>query len=237
MRSPVAPLQVGWCFVQNNALRGSSMKASPAPTGDTYAALQLAFDRFNRDLFGGALPACLITLQRRRGAYGYFSGDRFRERAGPRTTDEIAMNPNHIGERSAEATLSTLAHEMVHLWQHHFGKPSRTGYHNAEWALKMREIGLIPTSTGLPGGKETGQRVTHMIEAGGASAASCAALVASGVTINWHDPHAKSAAARKKRNTRAKFTCRGCGLNAWAKPQARLACGDCGQRMVSCLEP
>jgi predicted SprT family Zn-dependent metalloprotease len=207
------------------------MKTNSVPTNDTYAALQKAYDHFNRELFGGELPPCLITLQRQRGAYGYFSGDRFQERTGSGTTDEIAMNPNHIGGRSAEATLSTLAHEMAHLWQHHHGKPSRTGYHNAEWARKMREIGLIPTATGAPGGKETGQKVTHMIEGGGAFARSCAALVASGVAVNWHDPHADSEAAKKKRNTRAKFTCPTCGLNAWAKPQAALICGDCDERM------
>ena len=59
-------------------------------------------------------------------------------------TDEIALNPAHFASRPTAGTLSTLAHEMAHLWQHHFGTPSRTGYHNKEWAAKMREIGLIP---------------------------------------------------------------------------------------------
>jgi hypothetical protein len=31
-------------------------------------------------------------------------------------------------------SLSTLVHEMAHLQQNHFGKSSRTGYHNKEWA-------------------------------------------------------------------------------------------------------
>src|SRR5262245_14971271 len=30
--------------------------------------------------------------------------------------------------------LSTLVHEMVHGEQHHYGKPSRGGYHNKQWA-------------------------------------------------------------------------------------------------------
>jgi hypothetical protein len=36
-----------------------------------------------------------------------------------------------------EDSLSTLFHEKAHLWQHHFGNPSRTGYHNKEWAACM----------------------------------------------------------------------------------------------------
>ena len=51
---------------------------SPAnPTAKTYAALNQAFDFFNVSLFGGALPACLVTLQRKNKAYGYFAGGRF----------------------------------------------------------------------------------------------------------------------------------------------------------------
>ena len=37
--------------------------------------------------------------------------------------------------------------------------------------------------------------------------------------------------AKKKNNTRAKFTCPECGLNAWAKPAAPLHCGDCDVAM------
>ncbi len=206
--------------------------ASTSPTPETYDALQKAYDHFNTTLFGGTLPPCLITLQRQRGAYGYFSGDRFRHSGdGKRSADEIAMNPNHIGRRKVEATLSTLAHEMAHVWQHHFGKPGRRGYHNAEWARKMHEIGLLPTDTGQPGGKETGEKVTHMIEAGGVFERSCAILVKQGIALHWHDPHRDEPAAKKKANTRSKFTCPDCGLNAWAKPQASLVCGDCEQPM------
>ena len=49
-----------------------------------------------------------------------------------------------------------------------FGKPSRGGYHNKEWAEKMKEVGLIPSNTGLPGGKQTGQRMTHFFTKNGA---------------------------------------------------------------------
>ena len=55
------------------------------------------------------------------------------------TTDEIALNPATFHDRTAEEILSTLVHEMVHLWQHHFGTPSRASYHNREWAAKMKE--------------------------------------------------------------------------------------------------
>ena len=57
---------------------------------------------------------------------------------------------------------------MTHVWQHAFGKPSARGYHNKEWAAKMKAIGLQPSSTGMVGGKETGQRMMDYIIPGGA---------------------------------------------------------------------
>jgi hypothetical protein len=69
---------------------------------------------------------------------------------------------------------------MAHLWQHHFGKPSRNGYRNREWAAKMREVGLIPSDTGEPGGKETGQKVHHSIDTSGAFHRAAARLLGEG---------------------------------------------------------
>src|SRR3954464_9396682 len=107
-------------------------------------------------------------MQRHKGAYGYFSGERFAKTTNPEEfADEIALNPVHFATRKPIEVLSTLAHEMVHLWQHHTGKPPRKGYHDKEWATKMREIGLIPTDTGEVGGKETGQKMTHVINENG----------------------------------------------------------------------
>ena len=205
------------------------------PTHRTYTSLDAAYDHFNRELFAGQLPPCLITMQRHKGAYGYFSGGRFASVDNPQdVTDEIALNPAHFAGRSATKTLSTLVHEMAHLWQHHFGKPSRTGYHNREWAAKMHEIGLIPSSTGEPGGMETGQKVSHHIEAGGRFEQSCRAYLATGAAILYHDRAGDEETIKtrkKKAASKTKFTCPSCGQNAWAKPEASLICGDCREEM------
>jgi hypothetical protein len=105
------------------------------PTRSTYQGLTEAYDFFNERLFGGRLPRCLITMQRQKGAFGYFAGKRFGSRDGAEVTDEIALNPAHFRSRTTEESLSTLAHEMCHLEQEHFGKPGRTSYHNREWGL------------------------------------------------------------------------------------------------------
>jgi hypothetical protein len=195
--------------------------------------LDAAYDHFNTMLFGSLLPPCLITMQRHKGAYGYFVAQRCAPLDGnaDQTVDEIALNPAHFGERTAEEILSTLVHEMAHLWQHHYGKPSRGRYHNREWATKMHAVGLIPSDTGRPGGKETGQRVSHYIESGGPFARAFARLDASTVLYKDLDGDDDGATRRRKAASKTKYTCPVCELNAWAKPEAHLICGDCGETM------
>jgi predicted SprT family Zn-dependent metalloprotease len=195
------------------------------PTKQTYSEFQKAYDVFNRRLFKGKLPACLITLQRERAAYGYFSGDRFESRNGE-TTDEIALNPVKFKTQPIEEVLSTLVHEMVHLWQHHFGKPGRGRYHNREWAEKMEEVGLCPSHTGKPGGKKTGDHMSDYIVKGGRFDKVTAELLRQGYSVSWMDRFDRQRAGGNRSN-REKYTCRKCGLNAWARPGAKLMCGEC----------
>jgi SprT-like family len=207
------------------------------PTAHTYGDLDRAYDFFNARLFGNALPRCLITMQRHKGAYGYFAPQRFGSRDGSTITDEIALNPMYFAERDAKSILSTLVHEQAHLWQQHFGKPSRNGYHNKEWRTKMKEIGLHPSSTAEPGGKETGQRVSHYLIEGGPFDLAFADLEKQGIgelfADRWAEDEKAAKTRAKKAASKTAFECADCGLKAWAKADARLMCGDCETRMVS----
>jgi predicted SprT family Zn-dependent metalloprotease len=193
------------------------------PTRQTYAALQAAARHFNKTLFGGRLPPCLITFQRRANTFGYFASDRFEHRGGKTTTHELALNPVHFNERSPEATLSTLVHEMVHAKQKAFGKPGRGRYHNAEWAGMMEEIGLMPSSTGAPGGKRTGDRVSHWIVPGGPFDRVCRAFLAKHEGLLWGDRPVKRNGSGGKRS---KYVCPEDKIAAWARPGVQLLCGE-----------
>jgi len=200
------------------------------PTRTTYAELQKAYDFFNRSLFQSKLPPCLITLQRERSTYGYFSGDRWKNNDGE-TTDEIALNPEYFGNRSIEDVLSTVVHEMVHLWQHHFGKPGRRRYHNKQWAEKMEAVGLFPSDTGKVGGSRTGESMTHYIVTDGCYAEAVAKLLKGGFELSWVDRASSGPRRKKKKVFRAKYSCPKCGLNAWAKADVKLVCGICNKKL------
>jgi hypothetical protein len=191
-----------------------------------YQGFQEAYDFFNRALFSDSLPQVLITLQRRARIGGYFSPERFDGRLAGTAVHELALNPDRFVGRSDVEILSTLVHEMVHVWQQTHGTPPRRGYHDREWAAAMKAIGLQPSDTGEPDGRETGQRVSHYILPDGPYAGAYAHLQTTGFCLHWQSkPY--SALGRGKNTSKTKYTCPGCGLNAWAKPAAPLVCGDC----------
>lgn len=155
-------------------------------TGELYPALQSAYDRFNRTLFCDVLPPCLITLHRQQSTLGYFSPERFVRYDG-QITHEIALNPAYFATRTVKDTLSTLVHEFVHLWQWAIGTPSRSGYHNKEWASMCEAIGLMPSATGAPGGAKLGERMDHYIMPGKLFDRAADELIAEGFMLPWVD--------------------------------------------------
>lgn len=158
------------------------------PTLATYIALQDAFDHFNTALFAGKLPQCLITLRSSVRAYGYMHNGRFVSVAGQRV-DELGINPGYFAVQSMEEAMATIVHEMVHHWQNHFGRTSKSSPHNREWAAMMEEVGLMPSHTGLPGGKQTGRTMSDYILPDGAFMRAFASLTASGFNLPWLDSH------------------------------------------------
>lgn len=196
--------------------------AADGLTRRNYERLAAAYAHFNARLFGGELPECLITFQRSRRARGYFWRDALQRRKGTRRVDEIALNPELF--RSDRLVMSTLVHEMVHLWQAHFGHPGRRGYHNREWAAKMRTVGLQSSDTGSPGGKETGEGMTHFVIADGPFAGAWGDLLATGFRLEWEaTPH------QRGERSKVKYTCPYCGLAVWGKPglSKRVGCVRC----------
>jgi hypothetical protein len=118
-----------------------------------------------------------------------------------------------------------MVHEMCHCWQSHCGTPSGRGYHNKEFHLKMMEIGLHTSSTGEPGGKEIGQRMSDYIIDGGVYQRVTATLIDGGFTLTWALP---AEGEKQSGGRRVKYSCPACGLAAWAKADIALACIECG---------
>jgi hypothetical protein len=124
--------------------------------------------------------------------------------------------------------LQTLVHEQHHLWQHTAGKPAPRGYHNKEWAAKMKANGLQPSSTGMVGGKETGQRMLDYVIPGGRFEQSYERLAAAGWQLNLESAHRPGPKGAGPNTNKSKFSCEAdCGQNAWGKPSLDTVCVPC----------
>jgi hypothetical protein len=203
-----------------------------AVTARQFAAYQGMFDHFNRTLFANKLRPVILNFSRHAGALGFFAPSRWATGDGTDVAKvdvrhEISLNPAWLRSRPVIDVASTLAHEMVHLWQQDSGTPSRRGYHNEQWARAMESIGLIPSSTGLPGGDRVGQKMTHYIEEGGRFARAFLKLPKR-CRLPWTcdepDPVAKKKAKEK---IKVKYSCEPCGANVWGKPGLAIACLEC----------
>lgn len=225
----------------------------PTPTEQQFNALNQAYQYFNRELFGGQLPGCILTFSRKRNAHGFMAPGRWRRvDEQEHSTHEIALT--HITlYREPIKVFSTLVHEEVHLWQFEFGSPSRGGYHNQEWAEKMEEVGLMPSDTGEPGGKKTGQHMTHYIIPGGRYEQAFNAMpetfllpftslegdlvksMLAGTAGTSPEPEpgkTTSTPLSPPARNKTKYTCPGCQKNVWGKPDLNLICGDCNERFL-----
>jgi hypothetical protein len=200
-----------------------SRRENPDPTADQFGAYGRAFDYFNRTLFGDRLPRCILNFSRHARAFGFFSPERWG--CGDEHTHEISLNPDVLN-RPLLDSMGTLVHEMVHLWQREFGKPSRRGYHNAEWAGRMEEIGLMPSDTGQPGGKRTGQRVSHYVIDGGPFDAAFQAMP-SECRLPWTSGQPDER-GKPKRTDKVKYECITCEVSVWGKAGLDIVCGNCG---------
>jgi hypothetical protein len=225
---------------------GQHPQSAASPTAETYAGLQAAYDFFNARLFAGALPGCLITLQRKaHRTYGYYAADRYVAEAG-QTTDEIALNPRHFRQNAALQICGTLVHEMTHQWQQHRGRPSRAGYHNKEWAGEMLRIGLRPSHTGKPGGRMLGQRMSHYPIRGGKFLTAANEFLALHPAISWFTTDAVADLPRglsdflygePRAGRRTKYRCPACHVQAWGKPLLLLKCGICEEILIAIGAP
>jgi predicted SprT family Zn-dependent metalloprotease len=204
---------------------------SIGPTGEQYERFQWLHSYFNEALTLKVQPA-MLAFSRKAKALGYFAPARWRREAEEQArVSEIALNPESLA-RDPREIASTIVHEMVHQWQDEGGlKKSRRGYHNAEWAAKMEGIGLMPSSTGHPGGKRTGGRMTHYIIEGGRFAQAFADLPP-GALLPFvsGSPLAKGAPlpSKPKDPSKTAFVCSGgCGAKMWGKPSLSAVCKDC----------
>jgi len=199
------------------------------PTQAQFKAYQQIFDYFNQTLFDNSLPDCMLGFSRRRkSSHQLFTAAGWQQQEQPMA--EVSLNLEKLKEGRPKEVMALLVREMVHLWQEHYGQPSRPGYYNREWADKMEEVGLIPTDSGEAGGKRTGQSLKHYVEEGGRFEQAYE-LMPEEYLLPF-EPGSWPRGARSSGYTeKVKYSCEGCGAKVWGKPGLGIVC-ECGTGFV-----
>ena len=193
------------------------------PTKRAYDGLDAAYEYFNKRLFNGRLPTCLITVRPHRGAYGYFSRERFGSRDGneiPRR--DRAQYQNFPAAQPVRDFIDAGARD---------GAPGAASFRRAI-ARRLPQHGM---------GAARGTRRPHAFEyrRAGRQAHRAAddalrhphgpfaqAFAASEFTVPFYDRAGASDVTRAKR--KVAYTRPSCDDKVWGKPDVQPHCGKCG---------
>jgi predicted SprT family Zn-dependent metalloprotease len=201
-------------------------------TSENYKVFEDAYMFFNEKLFDNKLPECLIVFQQRKSKIlGSFSSKRYYSRNGEEIVSELTLNPDNFINRTDEEILSTLVHEMCHVWQIDVEKEKSTKYHDKSWGITMESLGLIPSNTGKEGGKKTGIQMTQYIDEQGKFIYFAREFLENN-KLKWNRLSSNNNVPKKERKrNKFKFICSECGQIAWGKEDAEIVCGKCMTEM------
>lgn len=178
---------------------------------DQWEGYEAAFQHFNRELFDGNLPVCMLTFDAKGNSTGYFKAATWtKDHNSNHRVHEIALNASLLN-RADDFIFQTLVRCMMFLWQAtHSVLPMQQGYCNDEFTQEMDKIGL-------PCDKPYGRNLRWSVRAGGRYASVRPASVAAFFPL-------QSIEMLPPKSKRVKFTCPKCGYAVMGMPGGRLVC-------------
>lgn len=202
--------------------------------------LERLYRQLNMDFFGGELETPVVTIQSTRGAYGHVTCGRVWK---CKDSEHYELN---IGAgtlcRPIEYTVSTLLHEMVHIYNlvHGIQDCSRNNtYHNKRFKDKAESVGLVvsydkrigwgitmPSDDLILYTAEQGWQDVYMYRDDGP-----AYILRPGGAASSGDSADDNAPVKKPSSTR-KYECPCCGLSVRATRDVRIKCVDCDTPMT-----
>lgn len=157
-----------------------------------YEQLTELFNHFNQELFLGVLgdpvPECIITLHRKTNTTSEMIHENFIDSKDNEKMSEIILNPQWFGIKPRIEILQYLVHQMMHVYQHTYGEVSKPGRHDEQFLDFMNAIGLMPSDTGTPEGKNTGgKKLTNYPLPDGEFLRVCNELAQENKLITWFE--------------------------------------------------
>lgn len=192
------------------------------------ASLQASFNAINRDFYNGELEKVIITVKegKKKGAFGWIENAKNWKQNG---TDrhEINISADYLGERTVRQTITTLMHEMVHLYnlQNGIKDTTRSGiYHNKNFKKTAEEHGLQVEQVDQIGWSRT------------TATEETAKWIEENIPIKSFNVYKQTTekittTGTKPKQSYRKYICPKCGLIVRATKDCRISCMQCNQEM------
>lgn len=201
-----------------------------ATMAELQAALQAAFNVINEHFYNNELEKVVITCKesRKPGAVGTFCYGKEWVQSGKKR-HELNISANYIGIRTVEETITTLMHEMIHLYCYQNGiqETSRSGtYHNKRFKKAAENHGLDVVEA-----PKIGWSVTK-------AKPSTQQWIKENIPIKSFAIYKETASkstkggTSKTRQSSRKYVCPSCGLIARLTKEAAIKCVGCDEVMI-----
>jgi rubrerythrin len=194
--------------------------------GKTTFELERLFRQLNTLYFNDKLPRPIITVQSsgKRPAFGWCSNDkRWHENGKTPAYYEINISAEYLTRSDAEI-VTTLLHEMVHLYCSVNGikDTSRSGtYHNERYKAVAEAHGLIITKNDKYGWHDSTLQESSVLDI----------LKVNSQVFKVARQAAQTKTGGKKSSSR-KYICPECGMTVRATKEVNIVCGDCQEPMT-----
>jgi len=204
--------------------------------------LEKIYRQLNTDKFNGELEEPVITVQSTPRAYGHVSCNKIWTTRDSQKY-ELNIGADTIG-RPIEETVSTMLHEMVHIYNmaHGIQDCSRNNtYHNKNFKSKAEEVGLIIDHDSRTGWSVTspGAKLNLYIAEKGWKTILINRNGGHGIPTNGaegedtKDPeNPEGEKPKRKPSSTRKYICPCCGNSVRATKKINIMCMDCEKQMI-----
>lgn len=223
---------------------------------ELYEKIQKVIDEIDKRFFSGAkkekIPQLVFAINNkcRTCVVAYVQPDALYDKKTDTKLQYMGINPDYL-DRSLGEILSTVCHELCHVYEHAYIHIPRGGYHDKQWADMMKECGLEPVYN-----NSSKTSVSHKIIKDGIFEKFVADFTEKygedyfnivsystevmkrtrkelGIEDDDEDDSPKPDNAdkpiKKYNRNKIKYVCSGCGMKVWGKSGLSIHCNECDE--------
>lgn len=230
---------------------------------ELYSKIQTVIEEIDKAFFSGAkkekIPQLVFAINNkcRTCVVAYVQPDALYDKKTDTKLQYMGINPDYL-DRSIGEILSTVCHELCHVYEHAYIHIPRGGYHDKQWAELMTDCGLEPIYNNssktsvhhkiIPGGvfekfvegfaEKYGEDYFNIVSY------SAEVMRRTRKELGIEDdpdadtpkPDNADKPIKKYNRNKIKYVCRSCGLKVWGKAGLSVSCNECMETLEEEVE-